>query len=58
MDISQNYKCLKTKKLFGNTKKLTDKTKKGENVPSIEVVELISVQCNLVDNQYQEDSEV
>ena len=45
-------------KLFGSTKKLIDKTKNGENVPSLEVVEVVLVQCNLVDNQDQENSEV
>ena len=45
-------------KLLGSTKKLTDKTKKGENTPSLEVVEVVLVQCNLVDNQYQRKSEV
>ena len=43
-----------TTKLFGSTKKLIDKTKDGESVPSIEVVEVVLVLCNLVDNQYQE----
>ena len=32
------------------------KTNNGENVPSLEVVEVILVQCNLVDNQYQQTS--
>ena len=40
-------------KLFGNTKKLMNKTKNGEIVPSLEVVEVALVQCNLVGNQYQ-----
>ena len=40
-------------KLFGSTKKLIDKTKNEENVPSFELVEIVLVQCNLVDNQYQ-----
>ena len=44
--------------LFGSTKKLIDKTKNGENVPSLEVVEVFLVQCNLVDDQYQQKSEV
>ena len=39
-------------------KKLTDETKKGENRPSLEVSEVLLVQCNLVDNQYQQMSEV
>ena len=47
-----------TMKLFGSTKKLIDKTKNRENVPSLEVVEVVLVQCNLVDNQYQQNSEV
>ena len=47
-----------TTKLFGSTKKLTDKTKNGEKVLSIEVAEVALVQCNLVDNQYQQKSEV
>ena len=47
-----------TKKLLGSTKKLVDKTKNGENVPSLEVVEAVLVHCNLVDSQYQQNSEV
>ena len=45
-------------KLFGSTKKTVDKAKNREKVPSLEVVELVLVQCNLVDNQYQQKSEV
>ena len=45
-------------KLFGSTKTLIYKTKNGEKLPSLEVVEVVSVQCNLVDNQYQQKSEV
>ena len=45
-----------TMKLFGSTKKLIDKTKNGEKVPSLEVVEAILVQYNLVGNQYQQKS--
>ena len=41
-----------TMKLFGSTKQLIDKTKKGENVLSLEVVQVVLVHCNLVDNQY------
>ena len=47
-----------TKKLFGSTKNLIDKTKNGENMTSLEVIEIVLVQCNLVDNQYQQKSEV
>ena len=40
------------------TTKLLDKTKNRKNVPSLEVVEVVFVQCNLVANQYQQKSEV
>ena len=45
-----------TMKLFDTAKKLIDKTKNGESVPSPEVVEVALVQCNLVDNKYQQKS--
>ena len=45
-------------KLIGSTKKVIDKTKNGENVPSLEVVEAVLVQCNLVDNRYQQKLKV
>ena len=47
-----------TMKIFGSTKKLIHKTKNGENVPSLEVVEVVLVQCNLLDNQYQQKPEL
>ena len=61
-EIKDGYKLEfqtpETMKLFGSTKKLIDKTKNGKNVPSLKIVELVLVQCNLVDNQYQQKSEV
>ena len=45
-------------KLFGSTRKLIDKTKNGENLPSFEVFEAVLVQCNLVDYQHQQKSAV
>ena len=47
-----------TIKLFDSTCKIIDKTKNGENVPSLEVVEVVLVLCNLVDHQYQQKLEV
>ena len=47
-----------TMKLFGSTKTLTNKTKNGEKVPTLKVVKLVLVQCNLADNQCQQKSEV
>ena len=41
--------------LFGNeNKKLIDKAKDGENVPSLEIVKVVLVWCDLVNNQYQQ----
>ena len=39
-----------TTKLFGSAKKLINKTKNGENVLSLEIVEVVLIQCNKVDN--------
>ena len=40
-------------KLLGNTKKVVDKDKNGENVPKLESVEVVLVHCNLVKNDFQ-----
>ena len=47
-----------TMKLFGSTKKLINKTKNDVKVLSLEVVELVVVQCNSLDNQYELTSEL
>ena len=47
-----------TMKLLRSTESKTTKNKNGENVPHLEVVELILVHCNLVNNDYQQDSRV
>ena len=41
-----------TMKLFGSTNKLIDQTINEENAPSLDVVEVASVQYNLVGNQH------
>ena len=43
-------------KLFGSTKNLIRKTKNGKNVPSLQVVEVVLAQYNLVDNRRQQKS--
>ena len=45
-------------KLLGSTKKVVDKDKNGENVPKLEIVEVVLVHCNLVKNYYQHTSKV
>ena len=39
-------------KLFGSTKKLMGKKENGEKLLSLEVVQVVLVQCALVDYQY------
>ena len=58
MDISWNYKRLKQWNYLVSEKKLIDKNKNVEKVASLERVEVFLVQCNLVDNKYQQKSEV
>ena len=45
-------------RLLGSTKKVVDKDKNGENVPKLEIVEVVLVHCNLVKNDYQHTSKV
>ena len=45
-----------TMKLLGSTESRITKDKNGENVPHLEVFELVLVHCNLVNNDYQQDS--
>ena len=47
-----------TMKLLGSTKKVVDEDKNGENVPKLEIVEVVLVHCNLVKNDYQHTSKV
>ena len=45
-------------KLLGSTENKITKDKYGENVPRLEVVELVLVHYNLVNNDYQQDSRI
>ena len=49
---------LETMKLLGSTESKITKNKNGENVPYLEIVELVLVHCNLVNNDYQQDSRI
>ena len=44
--------------LLGSAENKITKDKNGENVPGLEVVELVLVHCNLVNNDYQQDSRI
>ena len=43
-------------KLLGSTKNKITKDKNGEDVPHLEITEVILVHCNMVNNDYQHDS--
>ena len=45
-------------KLLGSTKNKITKDKNGENVPHLEITEVVLVHCNMVNNDYQQDSRV
>ena len=45
-------------KLFGSAESKTSKDKNGENVPHLEVFELVLIHCNLLNNDYQQDSRI
>ena len=47
-----------TMKLLGSTENKTTKYKKGENVPHLEITEVVLVHCDIVNNDYQQDSRV
>ena len=44
--------------LLGSSKKDIDKSKDGEILPRLETVEDVLVHCNLVNNNYQQESKV
>ena len=47
-----------TMKLLGSAESKISKDENGENVPHLEIVELVLVHCNLVNNDYQQHSRI
>ena len=45
-------------KLLDNTENEKTKDKKGENIPHLEITEVILVHCNMINTSYQQDSRV
>ena len=45
-------------KLLESTESKITEDKNGEIVPHLEIVELVLVHCNLVSNDYQQDSRI
>ena len=44
-------------KLLGSTKNKITKDTNGENVPDLEITEVVLLRCNIVNNDYQQDSQ-
>ena len=45
-------------KLLGSTKSKIKKEKNGENVPHLEITEIVLIHCNVVNNSYLQNSRV
>ena len=44
--------------LFDSTKNKIIKGENGENVPYVDIIEVVLVHCNIVNNEHQQDSRV
>ena len=44
-----------TMKVLGSTKSKTTKNENGENVPNLEITEVVLVYCNIVNSNYQQN---
>ena len=47
-----------TMKLLGSTKSKVTKDKNGENIPDLEITEVVLIHCNVVNNSYQQNSRI
>ena len=45
-------------KLLGGTKSKITEDENGENVPHLEITEVVLIYCNIVNNDYQQESRV
>ena len=45
-------------KLLGSTKSKVTKDKNGENIPDLEITEVVLIHCNVVNNSYQQNSRI
>ena len=45
-------------KILGSTKSKITKDKDGENVPYLEIAEVVLIRCNVANNSYQQNSKV
>ena len=55
---SLDFLTPETTKLLGSTENKITKDKKGENVPHLEIIEVVLVHCDIFNDDYQQDSRV
>ena len=52
------FKIKDSYKLLGSTKNKITEDKNGENVPHLEITEVVLVHCNIINNDYLQDLRV
>ena len=57
-EYSLELLAIEALKLLGSTKNKITKDKNGEYVPHLEITEVVLAHCNIVNNDYQQDSRV
>ena len=58
MELHLKLKMAIALKLLGSTENEIIKDKNGESVPHLEITEVALVHCNIINNDYQQDSRV
>ena len=53
-----NFLTPETMKLLGSTRSKITKDENGENVPHLEITKVVLIHCNIVNNDYRQDSRV
>ena len=53
-----DFLTIETIKLLGSTENKIAKDKNAENIPHLETTELVLLYCNIVSNDYQQDSRI
>ena len=56
IDYKLDLLSKETTKLLGRTEKVIGKDKNGENVPKLEIVDVILIHYNAINNSYQQAS--
>ena len=58
LKLKIDFTLQETMKLLGSTKSKITKDNNSENMPHLKIVELVLGHCNLVNNDYQQDSRI